>query len=65
MKINRVRIETLAAVKLMNQKQLAEAAGVSRQGLNGALCRGTASVGMLLKLAEALNVEPQELIRKE
>lgn len=50
---------------LMTQGELAEKAGISRQGLSTILSRGTCRPISLAKIASALDVEPKELFKEE
>ncbi len=49
----------------LTQIQLAEKAGMSRQALSTILARGTCHPTSLKRIAEALEINPLELIRKE
>lgn len=65
MKIRAKKISDLMNSKLMTQTTLAAAAGVSRATVNVSLAKGSCSVPTLAKIAQALNVDPAELIEKE
>lgn len=65
MKISKMKLGFAMVTKDYNFKALSEASGVSRTTLsyinNGKTCKPS----VLLKIANALGVEPQELIEKE
>ena len=65
MKIRTGRIKYLMGAKLMNQEQLAQAAGVSRATVNASLLKGSCSTQTTGKIAKALGVDPAELIEME
>lgn len=65
MKISTQRIKRLMGENLMNQLNLAEAAGVSRATVNSTLLKGSCSVATAGKIAEALKVTPSEIIERE
>lgn len=64
MRIDSIKIKLLMAEQEMNQSQLAERCGISRQNISQMLGRGTCSVAKLGKLAKALGVEPREIIKE-
>lgn len=51
--------------KLMTQVSLAKAAGVSRVTVNSALLKGSCSPETAGKIAEALGVDPVDIIETE
>ena len=55
----------MMGAKLMNQEQLAQAAGVSRATVNASLLKGSCSTQTTGKIAKALGVDPAELIEME
>lgn len=63
MKINSQKIKEMTCTE--TQAQAAARVGISTQAFNALLMRGTCSPPTLAKLAAALDVEPQELLRKE
>ena len=65
MKINRDKLDLLAAAAGMNGTTLAAAAGTSRQNLSTIRTRGTCRAETALKLAHALGVDAEEIIQKE
>lgn len=65
MKISATRIKKLMGAGLMNQGQLAQAAGVSRVTINTALLKGSCSTQTAGKIAKALGVAPVDIIEKE
>lgn len=65
MKISATRIKKLMGASLMNQGQLAQAAGVSRVTINTALLKGSCSTQTAGKIAKALGVAPVDIIEKE
>lgn len=65
MRINTNKIKLLYTSYGFNQRELARLAGLSRQGLNTILQRGTCNPESLIKIAKALNVTPQELAKEE
>ena len=56
-------IKNLILKKAMTQKEFAEFAGLSRTGLNRMLNTGICKVTSLRKLSDALEIEPEELLR--
>lgn len=65
MKISKRKILSMMGAKLMNQEQLAQAAGVSRATVNASLLKGSCSTQTAGKIAKALGVDPAELIEME
>jgi transcriptional regulator with XRE-family HTH domain len=51
--------------RLLTQVELAEKAGVSRVAISRIESGGHARISTVRRLAEALNVEPEELIEQE
>jgi DNA-binding XRE family transcriptional regulator len=64
MRIDTNKIKLLYTSHGFNQGELARTAGLSRQGLNTILQRGTCNPESLIKIAEALSVNPQELVKE-
>lgn len=62
MKLNVSKIKLAMATKGLTQKLLSELTQISRQSISNILSRGTCSPSSLLKIANALEVEPQTLI---
>ncbi|MEX1364530.1 MAG: helix-turn-helix transcriptional regulator [Nannocystaceae bacterium] len=59
------RIRELAAKRGISQRELADRAGVSRGHLwNVLAAKSAATVDVLAKLAEALDVDPDALVRR-
>lgn len=52
-------------IKFMTQLALAESAGVSRATINSALLKSSCSIKTVNSIADALAVEPTELIEEE
>lgn len=65
MRLNANKIKMLLAERGLAQYELAEISGVSRQTVSVMLQKESCHPDTLLKIARALDVEPQELIRKE
>ena len=65
MRIDRSRIEIMLAERGMTQQNLAEKSGVSRQGVNVAIRRGTCAPKTVGKLASGLGVSVSDIIAKE
>ena len=65
MKIDRIKIKLAIAQKEMNQTEFAEKCGISRQSICAILGRGTCSIANVGKIAKALGIEPQEIIKEE
>ncbi len=60
------RLRAVRIAKLMTQKQLADAAGISENTVNRIERQGMpAELRTVQKLAQALGVEPAELMREE
>lgn len=62
MNINGTKLELLTAAKGLNFTKLAELSGVSRQNISTIKTRGTCSAKNLVKLANALGVDVEELL---
>ena len=62
MKINEIKVLLLMADFSINQKQLAERAGISRQTLSAVMNGRNCRPKVLGKLAKALEVKPNEII---
>lgn len=62
MKINEIKVLLLMADFSINQKQLAEIAGISRQTLSAVMNGRNCRPELLGKLAKALEVKPEEII---
>lgn len=65
MRIDLEKIKELYMQMLLTQTELADKANVSRATVSAVMNRGTCSKGTLIKLANALQVEPQELLMIE
>lgn len=63
MDISTPTVKALIDLDLSTQEEFAAKAGISRATLSTALTRGTASRSTVIKIAKALNVEPEELIK--
>lgn len=63
--INPNRIKRFMGAKLMTQEQLAKAAGVSRATVNTTLLKGSCSIRTAGKIADALGVDPVEIVEME
>lgn len=65
MKVNRTKIELLQAEQGMSSKELAEKAGMCRQNVSIIKTRGTCTPVTAAKLAQALGVNPADIIETE
>lgn len=65
MEINAKKLEVLLARNGLNQVQLSESSGVSRQSICTTIKRGSCSPATAYKLAKALNIDVEEIIQKE
>ncbi|MGB4610359.1 MAG: helix-turn-helix transcriptional regulator [Saccharofermentanales bacterium] len=65
MKINVEYLKLLLAEQNLTQKRLSKLSGISRQSICNILAKGSCSPTSLIKIAKALDVEPQELIKTE
>lgn len=65
MEISAKKITYLMGANLMTQKRLAEAAGVSRVTINSTLLKGSCSTSTAGKIAQALGVDPADIIETE
>lgn len=65
MKIDSLKINLLLAEQGLTQAALSSKCGVSRQSISTLLGRGTCSPVKLGKLANALGVDPREIIKEE
>lgn len=65
MKINRYKIDLLQAKQNMNGKQLAALIGIGSQNLSTIKTRGTCKPETVVKIANALNVDPAEILDQE
>ncbi len=64
-----MRLDTLTIKKLMGSKgmtgvELARLTGVTRQTISNILGRGTCSVTSAVKIADALNVDIEEIVKE-
>lgn len=65
MRIDSIKIKLLLAEKEMTQSDLAEKCGLARQNISITLSRGTCSPAKVAKIAAALGVPAQEIIKEE
>ena len=65
MKLNVWKIKLILAEKEMNQSDLAVKIGVNRQQVNEILSRETCSLKTLGRIAKALGVSVQEIVKEE
>ena len=65
MKFDRAKVNLIIAKSGLKYKELAERSNMSRQNLSTILGRGTATPQTLGKIARALEVDPEELIKQE
>lgn len=65
MRLNSNLVKMHIAKLRMTQADFASVAGLSRQGLNNILVKQTCHPDSLLKIADALGLDPEELIREE
>lgn len=65
MRLNANKIKMLLAERGLAQYELAEQSGISRQTVSAILQKESCHPDTLLKVARALEVDPQELIGKE
>lgn len=65
MKIDSIKIKLLMAEQEISQAVLAERCGIARQNISTMLARGTCSIANVGKLAKALGVDIQEIIKEE
>lgn len=63
MKVNTNKIRILQVG--MTQAEFAEKAGLSRQGYNAILTKGSCSPESLVKIAKALKIKPSEILERE
>lgn len=64
MKVNGTKLELLTAQRGMTFLGLAKKAGLSRQTISATKMRGTCKPETLVKLADALDIDPAEIIEK-
>lgn len=64
MKIDSLKIKLLMGEQDLTQTDLAEKCGISRQNVSSTLARGTCSNGKAVKIAAALGVPAQEIIKE-
>jgi|GEM_PF-5020778 len=65
MNVDANKIRHQMALRLMSQRDLAEAAQISEATVSDTLSKGRCSVGTARKIAIALEIDPQELAVKE
>lgn len=65
MKLDAHKIKLLLAEKEMNQSDLAIKVGVTRQGINDILNRESCTLKTLGRIAKALGVPVQEIVKEE
>ena len=64
MRIDTIKIKLLMAQKDMTQEALGKMGGVSRQAISTMLGRGTCSPKNVNRMAQALGVDPAEIIKE-
>lgn len=64
MKIDSIKIKLLMAEQGINQSELAEKCGISRQNISLTLSRGSCHPVKATKLANALGVSVREIIKE-
>ena len=62
MRLDRKKIQLKMAILCMNQQQLADKSGVSRQTISAVMNGRSCRPELLGKIARALEVEPSEII---
>ena len=65
MKVSARKISALMGAKLMTQQALSSATGVSRATINSTLLKGSCSIATAGKIANALGVDPADILEKE
>lgn len=65
MKLDAHKIKLLLAEKEMNQSDLAIKVGVTRQGINNILSQESCTLKTLGRIAKALGVPVQEIVKEE
>lgn len=65
MKLNVRRIKLILAEHEMNQSDLAVKIGANRQQVNDLLSRETCTLKSLGRIANALGVKPEEIIKED
>ena len=65
MKIKSMKIKIAMVERQLTQQALADAAGVTRATLSGALMKGSCSTTTAVKLAKALGVDPEVIMETE
>lgn len=65
MRIDRTKIKLLMAENGVNQNDLAQKCSISRQNISLTLSRGTCSSAKVVKIAAALGVSAQEIIKED
>lgn len=64
MKINSLKLRLIMAERGITQTALSERCGVSRQNINTMLSRGSCSDINLVRIANALGVSAQEIMKE-
>ena len=65
MRINSIKIKLLMAEQEINQAVLADRCGIAKQNISITLSRGTCSPAKVTKIADALGVSAQEIIKED
>ncbi len=65
MRLDTLTIKKLMGSKGMTQAQLARLTGVTRQTISNILGRGTCSATSAVRLADALNVPIEEIVKED
>ena len=65
MKLDAHKIKLILAEQEMNQSDLAKKCGVNRQQINNILSRGSCTLKTMGKIAKALGVPVQEIVKEE
>lgn len=65
MKLDVPKIKLILAEREMNQSDMAKKCGVNRQQINNILSRGSCTLKTMGKIAKALGVPVQEIVKEE
>lgn len=65
MKLNVQKIKLILAEQELNQSDLAKKCGIKKQQINNVLLRGSCTLKTMGKIAKALGVPVQEIVKEE
>lgn len=65
MKLDKVKVKLAMATRGYNNSKLAEQTGIQRQNISTLLNRGTCRPETVVRIARALEIDPETIVKKE